>query len=157
MRKGLYFETIIGRFGVIAEDGMIARVLLPGEEEDFEAGDDEILKETRSQIEEYLEGERKDFSVPLYRTGSDFYVSVWKALEEIPYGETRTYQEIAEEIGNKDAARAVGSACNANPLPILVPCHRVIGKNGKLTGYRGGLGIKSQLLELERMLKQEGV
>lgn len=157
MRKGLYFETIIGRFGLIAEDGLLVRVLLPGEEEDFLTGDDEILKEARNQIEEYLEGERKDFSVPIARSGSDFYVSVWKALEEIPYGETRTYQEIAESVGNKDSARAVGSACNSNPLPILVPCHRVIGKNGKLTGYRGGLGIKSQLLELERMMKEEEV
>lgn len=102
------------------------------------------------ELSEYFQGRRTEFSVPLNPSGTQFQKQVWKALREIPYGETRSYKEIAEVIGNPKACRAVGMANHKNPLPILVPCHRVIGSDGSLTGYAGGLEIKKKLLCLER-------
>ncbi len=102
------------------------------------------------QIQEYFAGRRRHFSIPLALEGTPFQVRVWKALTEIPYGQTRTYGDIARLIGAPAAVRAVGLANGQNPLPIVVPCHRVIGKDGSLTGYGGGLNIKRALLDLER-------
>lgn len=102
------------------------------------------------QITEYLNGKRKQFDIKYHLQGTPFQKKVWNALLEIPYGETRTYKQIAEAIGNPDAARAVGMANNKNPLLLLVPCHRVIGTDGGLTGYAGGLPMKQYLIELER-------
>lgn len=102
------------------------------------------------QIIEYLEGKRKSFSLSLDLQGTEFQKKVWNALLEIPYGETRTYKEVANSINAPKAYRAVGNALNKNPVLILVPCHRVIGSNGKLTGFRGGLDLKAKLLELEK-------
>lgn len=101
------------------------------------------------QIKEYFSGIRRSFDFPYRLHGTDFQKKVYKALEAIPYGETRTYKDIAVSIGNANSCRAVGSACNRNPIAIVVPCHRVIGSSGKLTGYAGGLGIKRTLLMLE--------
>ena len=111
------------------------------------------LLQAKQELEEYFAGKRQRFSVPLtISTGTPFQKEVWQALLDIPYGETRCYQEIAEMIQRPKAVRAIGQANRNNPLPILVPCHRVIGKNGKLTGYMGlsGIGIKEQLLALEK-------
>jgi O-6-methylguanine DNA methyltransferase len=105
----------------------------------------------KKQFSEYEKGVRKAFDLPLHLIGTDFQKKVWNALLEIPYGETRSYQEIAIRIGNPKAVRAVGGACNRNPIGIIVPCHRVIGKNGSLTGYYGGLSYKVLLLEHEKM------
>lgn len=105
--------------------------------------------EIKQQLREYFAGRRESFSVALLPTGTDFQQSVWRALREIPYGQTRTYTQIAEMIGRPRAVRVVGAADGANPLPILVPCHRVIGANGSLTGFGGGLAAKSYLLGLE--------
>jgi len=101
------------------------------------------------QLTEYFGGTRREFSVPLAPEGTPFQLSVWRALRAIPYGETISYGELARRVGNAGAARAAGLANGANPLPILVPCHRVIGSDGSLTGFGGGLGIKRALLELE--------
>ncbi len=101
------------------------------------------------QLQEYLDGKRKTFTVALDFRGTAFQNSVWQALFEIPYGEMRSYAEIAERIGNPKAVRAVGTANGMNPIPIVVPCHRVIGKNNTLTGFRGGLQMKEELLHLE--------
>lgn len=101
------------------------------------------------QVEEYLEGRRSEFSLPLDLRGTPFQVKVWRALLEIPFGETLSYSQIGERIGSSTAVRAIGAANGANPIPIVVPCHRVIGKNGKFTGYRGGLDMKAKLLRLE--------
>ena len=101
------------------------------------------------QIEEYFAGTRREFRLPLDPEGNPFQRRVWNALRKIPYGETWSYGQLAERIGRPGAARAVGSANARNPLPIVVPCHRVIGANGKLTGYYGGLHLKAFLLELE--------
>jgi O-6-methylguanine DNA methyltransferase len=105
----------------------------------------------QKQFTEYEQGIRKVFDLPLHIKGTEFQKKVWNALLEIPYGETRSYQEIAIQIGNPKAVRAVGGACNRNPIGIIVPCHRVVGKNGSLTGYAGGLDYKKLLLENEKM------
>lgn len=104
----------------------------------------------QKQLTEYERGARKVFDLPLHLEGTEFQKQVWNALLEIPYGETRTYQEIAIRIGKPKAVRAVGGACNRNPIGIIVPCHRVLGKNGSLTGYAGGLSYKELLLNHEK-------
>jgi len=101
------------------------------------------------ELEEYFSGKRKKFDIALNPQGTDFQRSVWKALQDIPYGETRSYKEIAQAIGNPKACRAVGMANNKNPVWIIIPCHRVIGSDGTLTGYGGGLKMKQRLLKLE--------
>ena len=102
------------------------------------------------QLKEYFAGKRKRFDLPLNPCGTDFQRSVWKALQDIPYGKTKTYKQIAEMIGNPKACRAVGMANNKNPIWIVIPCHRVIGTDGTLTGYGGGINMKKRLLELEK-------
>jgi len=109
-----------------------------------------LIREAAEQLNEYLAGKRKAFDLPLAPEGTPFQKAVWKALTGIPYGETRTYKEIAETVGKPRACRAVGMANNKNPIAILIPCHRVIGADGKLTGYAGGLDIKKKLLDLEK-------
>ncbi|MBE6128012.1 MAG: methylated-DNA--[protein]-cysteine S-methyltransferase [Erysipelotrichaceae bacterium] len=118
-------------------------------EEKVLAGNDPLLKETERQLEEYFVGRRKTFDLPLDLKGTAFQKKVWQALLEIPYGETRSYSQIAEAAGNAKAVRAAGMANHVNPIVIAVPCHRVIGKNGELRGYGGGLEKKQFLLELE--------
>ena len=101
------------------------------------------------ELLEYFAGTRTEFTVPLSPAGTDFQRTVWRALQRIPYGETRTYGEIAEAVGRPGAARAVGTANHRNPVPIIIPCHRVVGANGQLCGFGGGLDVKRRLLELE--------
>jgi methylated-DNA-[protein]-cysteine S-methyltransferase len=108
-----------------------------------------ILLETEKQLREYFAGTRREFALPLDFVGSDFNRKVWEALLAIPYGETRTYGQIAEQLGGPLLARAVGAANGKNPISIVAPCHRVIGANGKLTGFAGGLKTKAFLLSLE--------
>ena len=103
-------------------------------------------------MSEYLKGERKEFDLPLNPKGTDFQKRVWRALCDIPYGEMRSYKQIAKAVGNSKAVRAVGMANNRNPITIVVPCHRVIGADGKLVGYGGGLEMKEFLLRLEKSL-----
>ena len=112
--------------------------------------DDRAFPEAVEQLEAYFAGERTDFDLELSLTGTEFQRRVWQALLTIPYGETRSYGEIAEQIGASGAARAVGLANGRNPIAVIVPCHRVIGASGSLTGYGGGLERKQSLLELER-------
>ena len=110
----------------------------------------EVLLQCKQELEEYFRGERKIFTVALEAEGTDFQKKVWQALTEIPYGKTVTYGALAERIGCPGGARAVGAANHCNPLPILVPCHRVVGAGGNLTGYAGGMEMKKFLLELEQ-------
>ncbi|MBQ5599966.1 MAG: methylated-DNA--[Lachnospiraceae bacterium] len=109
-----------------------------------------ILEKAYKQLKEYFVGERKEFDLPLDPVGTEFQMKVWEALQTIPYGETRTYKEIAVQIGNENASRAVGMANNRNPLPIFIPCHRVVGADGGIVGYAGGTEVKAALLELEK-------
>ena len=109
-----------------------------------------LIKKAASQLFEYLNAKRKEFDLPLLKDGTDFQISVWNELLKIPYGETRTYKDIAIAINNEKAVRAVGMANNRNKISIFIPCHRVIGSNKKLVGYGGGLEIKEFLLNLEK-------
>lgn len=111
-----------------------------------------LLELTEIQLLEYFEGKRQNFLLPLLLEGTTFQIKVWEALQNIPYGKTKTYGQIAKEIGCEKAVRAVGSANHNNTIAIVVPCHRVIGANGKLTGYNGGLEKKEFLLKLEKAL-----
>jgi methylated-DNA-[protein]-cysteine S-methyltransferase len=105
------------------------------------------------QLAEYFAGDRKQFDVPLAPRGTPFQLEVWRMLQRIPYGETRSYADIARSIGRPAATRAVGAANGANPIPIIIPCHRVIGTNGALTGFGGGIAVKRRLLDLEAGLR----
>lgn len=154
-----YVETKLGKIGIIEENSKIVKVII-GEENDrnskdknVEEKDTKLLLEAKKQLEEYFEGKRKAFDLPLEQKGTEFQKRVWKALEKIPYGETRTYKEVAKMVGNEKASRAVGMTNNKNNIPIIVPCHRVIGSNGKLVGYALGLDMKKYLLDLEKKNK----
>ncbi len=120
----------------------------------IEKPDHPLLLETEKQLNEYFARKRKTFSVPLDFIGSDFQKQVWEALLTIPFGETRSYGDIARQIGNPDSVRAVGGAANKNPIPIIAPCHRMVGASGKLVGFGGGLENKALLLELEAPFRQ---
>jgi methylated-DNA-[protein]-cysteine S-methyltransferase len=108
-----------------------------------------VLKQAGAELQEYLAGRRKDFSIPLHQAGTDFQNEVWRQIARIPFGKTITYTELARRSGKPDAIRAAGTATGRNPLSLIVPCHRVVGKNGGMGGYAGGLKRKEQLLELE--------
>lgn len=120
---------------------------------EFVEGTSEHIKNLEGQLKEFFAGKRKEFDLPLVFTGTDFQKKSWQALMKIPHGETRSYQEQARSVGNPKAVRAVARANGDNKISIVVPCHRVIGKNGKLTGYGGGLWRKKYLLDLERSSK----
>ena len=134
-------------------DRLVGLAMLPHPDPgpDWERVDDDpVLVETRHQLVAYFAGERTDFDVALGPEGTAFQMQVWAALRQIPYGETISYGELARRIGNPQASRAVGLANGRNPIAVIVPCHRVIGANGSLTGYGGGLGRKQVLLSLEQ-------
>ena len=145
------YETVLGSVTFVEEDGALLAI---STHRTFEGMEQEtpLIKEAYRQLSEYLKGERKGFDLPLLIKGTTFQQQVWKALLEIPYGETRSYKQIAVAIGNPKAVRAVGMANNRNPLLIVVPCHRVIGANGKLVGYGAGIEKKEFLLKLEKSL-----
>lgn len=147
-----YYHSPIGPIGIIEEEQAIARILYPGEilEEVVKEEETSLLKEAKKQMEAYFANQLQQFDLPLRPVGTPFMQEVWKALIDIPYGELRSYKDIAEAIGRDKAYRAVGLANNRNPIPIIIPCHRVVGANGKLVGYGGGLEIKELLIELEQ-------
>ena len=149
---GLFlYDTEIGRIAIGENGGAIALLRLPGEEVPGTVvqHETELLRKAAEQLREYLRGERKMFDLPLAPEGTVFQKAVWSALQEIPYGQTRSYGEIAAQIGRPKACRAVGMANHCNPIPIFIPCHRVVGSHGSLTGYAGGLAAKAQLLAHE--------
>ncbi len=117
---------------------------------EFIEQDDEVLQNTKTQLDEYFNSERKEFDIPLLTIGTDFQKSVWDALLKVPYGTTSTYLQLAKDIDNEKAVRAVASANGANAIGIIIPCHRIIGSDGELTGYAGGLPVKKRLLKLEQ-------
>lgn len=151
------YDSPIGLIHVVVDEIGVKKVFLFEEEwEDFLKEnediklDKQICKDVVIQLDEYFKKERKNFQLPLSIEGTEFRIKVWNALREIPYGEVRSYLQIAEAIGNAKAVRAVGQANKANQLPIIIPCHRVIGKNGDLVGFAGDkINIKRFLLELE--------
>lgn len=141
--------TPIGNIKIEEQDEKITGISYTEERPSY--ADTHVLKEAQKQLNEYFEGRRKIFNLPLNPAGTEFQHKVWSALKEIPYGGIRTYKQIAEQIGNPSACRAVGMANNKNPIMIVVPCHRVIGSNGALTGYASGIDIKEKLLDLEKL------
>ncbi|HBR03236.1 MAG TPA: methylated-DNA--[protein]-cysteine methyltransferase [Ruminiclostridium sp.] len=152
MKKLYFYQTGIGKIGIAENQGSITDIFFGSEKvpRDILLEETSLLREAAGQLQEYFLGKLRRFDLPLSPEGTAFQKSVWRALCEIPYGETRTYGEIAREIGNKRACRAVGMANNKNPAVIVIPCHRVIGANGKLVGYGGGLDMKAYLLNLEK-------
>jgi len=147
-----FYNTVIGKIGIAEKDGSITNVyferdILP---QHVTEGETPLLVEAAQQLDRYLVGKLQKFTLPLSPVGTPFMKQVWAQLCDIPYGQTATYKEIAVKTGNGKAARAIGLANNRNPIPVFIPCHRVIGSNGTLTGYRGGLGVKKILLDIER-------
>jgi methylated-DNA-[protein]-cysteine S-methyltransferase len=158
-----YLDTPIGRLLLAAEEGGLREIQLeagrhpqrPGA--GWQARETEALREARSQLGAYFAGRLREFDLPLAPRGNPFELRVWRALLKIPYGTTCSYSEIARRLGSLEATRAVGAANGSNPLPIVVPCHRVIGADGSLTGYGGGLDVKRYLLRLEGALPDTGL
>ncbi len=148
MKKIFYYDTYAGRIGIAEEDGAITHLIFS--ERDWTVEETDLIKETKRQLDEYFAGKRKEFDIPTRLEGTEFQKRVWEELRKIPYGKTVTYKDIAEAVGCPKGYRAVGLANNRNPISIIYPCHRVIGSNGSLTGYGGGLDVKEKLLELER-------
>ncbi len=151
----------VGELTLIGSDAGLRAVLWPIERdgrvifaEEVEPGKHEILDQAERQIIEYLTGERTSFDVPLDLVGTDFQVDVWNALNEIPFGETQSYGELAEHLAKPGAARAVGAATGRNPVSIIIPCHRLVGSSGKLTGFAGGIDAKRWLLQHETPTEQ---
>lgn len=144
------YKIGICQLWICEENQCITKVSFREPAEHYEEKDTNLIREAARQIDEYLDGQRTEFNLPLNPEGTPFQKSVWTALQKVRFGETRTYKQIAEEIGNPKACRAVGLANNRNPIAIIIPCHRIIGADGKLTGYAGGLEIKEMLLSLER-------
>lgn len=152
MANIFYYQTEIGRLGIVDDGEFITNLYFESStvpEDKYEINETDILKESYKQLEEYFQGNRKTFSLKLAPFGTPFRQNVWSALTEIPYGETRSYKDIAQKINNQFAYRAVGLANNKNPIPIFIPCHRVIGSDKKLVGFGGGLEVKKYLLDLE--------
>ena len=145
---GLY-PCPFGFFRIVEEEDSVVAIDVVKERQEEERPS-EVTDWAARELHEYLEGERRAFTFPYRLVGTPFRLQVWKELEKVPYGETTTYKRLAEAIGRPGAYHAVGGAVGANPLSICVPCHRVIGTNGSLTGYAWGLPMKEALLELER-------
>ena len=150
-------DSAVGKLKLIASDEGLVAVLWENDSprrvrlsESLEHESHPTLVETERQLGEYFAGKRNNFSLRLDMRGTPFQKDVWEALRAIPYGETRSYGQLAKQLGNPRATRAVGAANGRNPLSIIVPCHRVIGSNGQLTGFAGGLNTKAHLLKLEQ-------
>lgn len=147
-----YYQTKIGRIKIAQEGDAIVEINVTDSEEKSER-ETPLIKKTIKELKEYLEGKRKIFDIPIDTQGTEFQEKVWNALLEIPYGETKSYEDIAKMVGCPKGARAVGMANHNNKIIIIIPCHRVIGKNGKLVGYAGGLPVKEKLLQIESNYK----
>lgn len=159
-----YFKTGIGELILGSFEGQLCLLdyryrkmrqavderIRKGVEAEFTEQNDEVLSQARRQLEEYLSGNRTRFDLPLLMVGTGFQKAVWTTLTEVPYGTTATYLDLAKSLGNEKAVRAVAAANGANALAIVVPCHRIVGSRGELTGYSGGLAVKQRLLQLEQ-------
>ena len=145
------YNTLIGKISIIQEGEYIVKIEFGKILKDVEIKETTLISKTINEIKEYLNGNRKKFDIPIKLNGTGFQKKVWNELLKIPYGETCSYKDIAIRINNEKGVRAVGMANHNNPIAIIVPCHRVIGKNGKLVGYAGGIDIKSKLLEIEKL------
>jgi len=154
-RRSTVVASPVGALRIVADDEGIREIWFGSDPPDDAVPQDPLLRRARSQLEEYFAGRRTTFDLPLAPAGSPFQRRVWQALLEIPYGQTESYGELAARLGLVNGARAVGAANRQNPLPIVVPCHRVIGANGRLVGYGGGLERKQVLLGIEARAQVE--
>ena len=148
-----FYDTVIGQLGIEEHDNKITAIYIEKDQKlksPPQIIETKIIKETVKQIKAYFKGELKNFSVEFSPGGTEFMRKVWLELTKIPYGQTATYGEIAKRVECPKGYRAVGLANNRNPIPIIIPCHRVIGANGALTGFRSGIHIKQKLLDLEK-------
>lgn len=143
-----YLDTPVGTLEIAESQGQLKHIYFV-EVQEHKASENAVLSRAKQQLAEYIQGQRQVFDLPLAPEGTEFQKQVWQALATIDYGVTCSYSDIARQIGNQKAVRAVGAANGKNPLSIVVPCHRVIGSSGKLTGYAGGLSRKAWLLDLE--------
>lgn len=152
MNSVWFYNYPVSVIGIAEENGAISRVFFSDDKilAGFEPVETPLIQKAAAQLTEYFAGKRTEFDLPLHLHGTEFQISVWKALQTIPAGETRSYKDIAIIVGNPNASRAVGMANNRNPIAIIIPCHRVIGHDGSLTGYAGGIPVKQYLLDLER-------
>lgn len=154
MEKIFFYEdTPVGKLCIGEQDGKITRVTWSHLPKESILEETELIQKCKQELDEFFAGKRKDFDLPLAPMGTEFQKKVWKALEEIPYGETRSYKDIAIAVDSPKGFRAVGMANNKNPIAIIVPCHRVVGSNGKMVGYAPGIDKKVYLLELEQKYK----
>ena len=145
-------DTPIGKLTLAESNGFLTHIFFEGEQPALPSTTETspVLKQTATELAEYFAGARKTFTVPIKPAGTPYFQRIWTIMQaKVPYGQTISYQELAALAGNERAARAVGLANNRNPIPIIIPCHRVRGKNGTLTGFRAGLDTKQKLLELE--------
>lgn len=155
MKRYCYYDSPIGRMLLVGSEGLLEELHFPNSTDTLQVPrewtrDEAGFAEPLRQLNEYFAGERQEFDLKLAPKGTPFQRQVWQELCKIPFGETASYQAIAERLGKPKACRAVGMANGRNPVPIIIPCHRIIGKNGTLTGFGGGLTVKQQLLDLER-------
>lgn len=147
-----FYNCPVGEIGIEANEEAITHLYIKNDiyPRDAEVCLTPIIREAKAQVDAYFSGKLREFDLPLAPVGTEYMKKIWQLLTLIPYGETRTYGQIAAQAGNPKAARAVGLANHKNPIPIIVPCHRVIGAKGKLIGFGGGLDMKQQLLMLEK-------
>ena len=151
MSSVFFYETDLGIIGIRENNKAITDIYFSKDNIDDNIEETDLIKECFKQLKEYFEGSRREFDLPIEMNGTQFQKKVWKELLKIPYGETRSYKDIAISIGNEKACRAIGMANNKNHIPIIIPCHRVIGSNGKLVGYAVGIDIKEKLLNIEKI------
>ncbi|MDU4861383.1 MAG: methylated-DNA--[protein]-cysteine S-methyltransferase [Terrisporobacter othiniensis] len=151
MNNIFFYETEIGIIGIRENNKSITDIFFSKVDTNDNIEETDLIKECFKQLKEYFEGNRRTFDLPLETRGTEFQKKVWDELLKIPYGETKSYKDIAIAIGNEKACRAIGMANNKNHIPIIIPCHRVIGSNGKLVGYAGGLNVKEKLLNIENL------
>jgi methylated-DNA-[protein]-cysteine S-methyltransferase len=149
------YQTPIGKIWIVEEDHFIVTIKYKVDTSNMEKKETALIQKTYNQLIEYFSGKRKTFNIPFQLTGTSFQKKVWAALQTIPYGEVWSYKRLAETVHSPKGYRAVGMANNRNPISIIVPCHRVIGADGSLVGYAGGLDIKKRLLDIEQKNKQE--
>lgn len=153
-KYGKIYRTKIGNLAIYSNSNFITNICFNANKiNSAEEKETKIIKQTFKEIKEYMEGKRKTFTIPIKPEGTDFQKKVWKALQSIPYGKICSYKDIAQKISCPNGCRAIGLANSKNPIPIIIPCHRVINANGKIGGFSGGLPIKIKLLEIEKLSK----
>ena len=163
MNSTKQLDSPIGRLRLVATDQGLSHLLfdqqvgedLESDGDEVEADDHPVLAAATAQLAEYFAGRRQEFDIPLDLSGTEFQRAAWSALANVPFGETRSYRQQAEAIGRPKAVRAIGAANGKNPVPIVLPCHRIVGSDGSLTGYGGGLPIKEYLLNHEQAQSQQ--